>query len=71
MFQENKFGMVRFDGKDYSHNIVIHTDGYMEKRNKDLSRRKYDTSHILSAEEITALLDENPTHSGSWTVWYA
>jgi hypothetical protein len=60
MFQENKFGMVKFDGKNYSHDIVIHTDGVVEKRNKNLSRRKYDTSHILSAEEITDLLDEEP-----------
>lgn len=60
MFQENKFGMVKFGGKDYSHDIVIHTDDRVEKRNKDISRRKYDTSHILSAEEVTDLLDENP-----------
>ncbi|MGB9978657.1 Mth938-like domain-containing protein [Methanobacterium sp.] len=60
MFQENKFGMVKFSGKEYSHDIVIHTDENIEKRNKNLSRRKYNTSHILSAEEITDLLDEDP-----------
>jgi len=60
LFPENKFGMIKFDGKDYSHDIVIHTDGIVEKRNKNLSRRKYGTSHILSAGEITDLLDEDP-----------
>lgn len=60
MFQENKFGMIKFSGKEYPYDIIIHTDENVEKRNKDLSRRKYGTSHILSAEEITYLLDEDP-----------
>ena len=60
MFQETKFGMIKFSEKEYSYDIIIHTDENIEKRNKDLSRRKYGTSHILSAEEITDLLDEDP-----------
>lgn len=60
MFQENRFGMIKFDGKNYSHDIVIHTDNRVENRDKNLSRKKYGTSHVLSAEEIEKLLDENP-----------
>lgn len=60
MFQENRFRMVKFDGKNYSHDIVIHTDNIVEKRNKNISREKYGTAHVLSADEIKNLLDENP-----------
>jgi hypothetical protein len=60
MFRENRFGMIKFNGKSYSHDIVIHTDNKVEKRDKNLSREKYGTSHILSAEEIKGLLNENP-----------
>jgi len=60
MFQENRFRMVKFNGNNYSHDIVVHTDDIVEKRDKTGSRKKYGTSHVLSAEELTDLLDENP-----------
>lgn len=60
MFQENKFGMIKFNEKNYSHDIVIHTDDRVEKRDKYISRKKYGTAHILSAKEVENLLDENP-----------
>jgi hypothetical protein len=60
MFHENTFGMIKFNGKSYSHDIVIHTDDRVEKRDKNLSREKYGTSHVLSTAEIENLLDENP-----------
>ncbi len=60
MFQENRFGMIKFDGKNYSHDIVIHTDDRVEKRDKTGSRERYGTSHVLSAGEVEGLLDESP-----------
>lgn len=60
MFQKYRFGMVKFDDREYSHDIVVHTDGNVKKRDKGHSKRKYGTSHILCADEIEILLDENP-----------
>jgi len=60
MFQENKFGMVKFADKKYKYDIIVHLDGSVDKRNKNPSRRKYGTSHILAAEEIEDLIGENP-----------
>jgi len=60
MFQENKFGMVKFRDKKYRYDVIVHLDESIEKRNKDPSKRKYGTSHKLSAEEVRGLLAEDP-----------
>jgi len=60
MFQKYKFGMVEFDNKKYFHDIVIHVDGRVDKRDKNPSKMKYGTSHILCREEIEGLVHEKP-----------
>jgi len=59
MFQGYKFGMVKFADKKYQHDIIVHLDGNVDKRNKNPSKIKYGTSHILAAEEIEDLIEEN------------
>lgn len=60
MFEEYRFGMVKFGNEKYQHDIVVYVNGKIEKRDKNPSRRKYGTSHVLCAEEIQDLLDEEP-----------
>lgn len=60
MFQDCKFGMVKYDEKEYNHDIIVHVDGSVTARKKEISRRKYGTSHILAEEEIEPLLHERP-----------
>lgn len=60
MFQDCKFGMVEYDEKKYNHDIIVHVDGNVTPRKKEISRRKYGTSHILAEEEIEPLVHEKP-----------
>ena len=60
MFQDCKFGMVKYDEKEYNHDIIVHVDGSVTARKKEISRRKYGTSHIMAEEEIKPLLHEEP-----------
>ncbi|MGB9844343.1 MAG: Mth938-like domain-containing protein [Methanothermobacter tenebrarum] len=59
-FQDCKFGSVKYNGKEYKHDIIVHVDGTITPRRKEISRKKYGTSHTLAQEEIQQLLDENP-----------
>ena len=54
-----RFGTVTVAGQPIKHDIVITYDGQIKKREKDLSRRQYGTSHILSLAEIKATLDDS------------
>lgn len=49
------FGSITIDGIHFDHDMVIHADGSVEKRNKKLSKEKYGTSHIVSREEVALL----------------
>jgi hypothetical protein len=60
MFKENRFGMVEFGQEKYFHDIIVHVDGRVEKRDKSPSKRKYGTSHLMCKEEIEELVKENP-----------
>ncbi len=60
MFSHCSFGRVKFRGREYTHDLVIHTDGRVSKRRKELSRRRYGTSHILSEDELSEILEEEP-----------
>lgn len=59
-FQDCKFGSVKYNGKEYKHDIIVHVDGTITPRRKEISRKKYGTSHTLAQEEIEPLLNENP-----------
>ncbi|MDD1696675.1 MAG: hypothetical protein LUQ54_07240 [Methanoregula sp.] len=56
------FGWIESEGIRYEHDIVIHTDRSITKRNKKLSKkRKEEFGHTpLSGEELIDLLKEHP-----------
>ncbi len=62
-FEDTGFGWVRYGGERYDHDVYVDTEGNVHRREKDLSRRKFGTSHRLAADEIERLLelcDEEP-----------
>ena len=54
-----RFGTITVAGQPIRHDIVITHDGQIKKREKDLSKRQYGTSHVLSLAEIRATLDDD------------
>jgi len=52
----SEFGWIEVDGKVYDYDIVIYPDGKIERRQKEISKRKHGTSHKLDIEEITNYL---------------
>ncbi|CAB49578.1 Mth938-like domain-containing protein [Pyrococcus abyssi] len=57
--EEVRFGHVRIDGKDFDHDIVIYPSGKIERRKKEISKRKHGTSHKLDPEELKEYLIED------------
>ena len=49
------FGSITVDGKRYEHDIIIRLSGKVRRRNKQLSKAVYGTSHTLSLAEIQDL----------------
>ena len=49
------FGSITVEGERYEHDIIIRLSGKVRKRNKDLSKAVYGTSHTLSLAEIKEL----------------
>ncbi len=52
---ETWFGSITVGGKRYEYDIVIGLKGKVHRRNKQLSKAIYGTSHILSLVEIQEL----------------
>ncbi len=52
------FGYITIDGKTYEHDILIRLNGEVEKRKKKLSKKYYDTSHIISIEEAKHIYED-------------
>ncbi len=52
----SEFGWIEIDGKVYEYDIVIYPDGKIERRQKEISKRKHGTSHRLDIEEVTNYL---------------
>ena len=46
-----KFGSITIEGEKYNHDVIIRSDGRVEKRKKKLSKEIYGTSHKLSLQE--------------------
>lgn len=59
MIEGVKFGAITVNGKTYGHDIVIYPSGRIERRKKEISKRKHDTSHKLDPEELTEYLRED------------
>ena len=51
------FGSIEVDGTVYNHDIIIRSNGHVEKRKKKLSKAVYGTSHTVSLEEIEYIYD--------------
>lgn len=49
--ESTRFGCITINGQDYEKDIVIRSDGTIEKRNKKLSKEQYGTSHTVSQAE--------------------
>ena len=49
------FGSITVEGERYEYDIVIRLSGKVRKRNKQLSKAVYGTSHTLSLTEIKEL----------------
>ena len=61
MLEKTGFGYVIIDGKKYDHDVVIHVDGRISKRKKELSKPFKKRLHTpLAPPEIEELLHENP-----------
>ena len=56
------FGWIEIGGRRYDHDIIIHIDGSVSRRKKELSKQmKGDYGHTpLSEHELAFLLDERP-----------
>ena len=52
------FGSITVDGKTFKNDIIIRIDGQVLKRNKNLSKAIYGTSHIISLDEAQDLWEE-------------
>ncbi|AEC51010.1 hypothetical protein PNA2_0092 [Pyrococcus sp. NA2] len=57
--EEVKFGLVKIDGKEFTHDIVIYPSGRIKRRKKEISKRKHGTSHKLDPEELKEYLSED------------
>jgi hypothetical protein len=49
------FGSITVEGKRYEYDIVIRLSGKVRRRNKQLSKAVYGTSHTLSLAEVREL----------------
>ena len=55
------FGYIVINGKRFNHDIVVHVDGSITKRNKELSKPFKKGFHTpLAPPEVEPLLDEKP-----------
>jgi hypothetical protein len=49
------FGSITVEGERYEHDIIIRLSGKVRKRNKELSKAVYGTSHTISLAEVKEL----------------
>ena len=49
------FGSITVDGTRYEHDIIIRLSGKVRRRNKQMSKAVYGTSHMISLDEIRDL----------------
>lgn len=52
------FGSIVIEGALYDHDVIIHLNGDVEKRKKQLSKNIYGTSHILSLDEARYVYEQ-------------
>jgi len=52
------FGSIIIDEHSYNHDVLIRSDGHIEKRNKKLSKKMYGTSHTISLDEAEFIYED-------------
>jgi hypothetical protein len=52
------FGNITIDGETYNHDVVIRLRGDIVKRKKNLSKRLYGTSHLISKDETKFVFEK-------------
>jgi len=53
--EDARFGSITVEGTRYEYDIIIRLSGKVRRRNKQLSKAVYGTSHTLSLAEIVEL----------------
>ncbi|MGE5532267.1 MAG: Mth938-like domain-containing protein [Bacteroidota bacterium] len=53
--EDTWFGSITVEGTRYEHDIIIRLSGKVRRRNKQLSKAQYGTSHTISLDEIRDL----------------
>lgn len=56
--ENTTFGNITIDGKTYDHDVVIRLDGDVVKRKKQLSKKLYGTSHVVSKDEAKFVFEK-------------
>ncbi len=59
MIEDVRFGSVMIDGKKYEHDLVIYPSGKIERRKKEISKKKHGTSHKFDPDELREYLTED------------
>ena len=56
--QATSFGSITIEGQTFRHDVVLHLDGAVTKRDKKLSKQVHGTSHMISLAEARHLYEE-------------
>ena len=56
--KKTSFGSITVGDQNYDYDLLIRSNGNIEKRKKKLSKKIYGTSHILSLEEAEFIYEE-------------
>jgi len=53
------FGSITIERKEYDYDVIIGTEGEVNKRKKKLSKALYGTSHMLSKDEVKYVYEKS------------
>lgn len=56
--EKTSFGSITIDGQTYTYDVLIRSDGSIEKRKKKLSKAVYGTSHTISLAEADYVYED-------------
>lgn len=56
--QKISFGSIEIENTTYDYDVIIRSDGQIEKRKKKLSKSVYGTSHIISLDEAKYIYED-------------
>ena len=56
--ENTNFGSITINGTVFEHDVIIQLNGRVKKREKELSKAIFGTSHVLSLDEARYIYDE-------------